>query len=84
MLINGKWEGNGQMRKSMDSRGRFVCQGSVFRNWVTPDGSPGPTGVGGFKPGAQPGERSGEPPATSSDADDVHPCILYCHRVIRE
>ncbi len=49
MLVNGKWEGDGQMRQSTDSQGRFVRQDSTFRNWVTPDGSPGPTGVGGFK-----------------------------------
>jgi len=28
--------------------GRFNRQASVFRNWVTPDGAPGPTGRGGF------------------------------------
>src|SRR6185312_17078815 len=33
--------------------GRFVRQSSTFRNWVTPDGAPGPTGAGGFK--AEPG-----------------------------
>jgi len=53
MLVNGKWEGDGQMRRSTDSQGRFVRQVSTFRNWVTPDGTPGPTGVGGFK--AEPG-----------------------------
>jgi len=53
MLVNGKWEGDGQMRKSTDGQGRFVRQVSTFRNWVTPDGAPGPTGVGGFK--AEPG-----------------------------
>jgi len=53
MLVNGKWEGDGQMRRSTDGQGRFVRQVSTFRNWVTPDGSPGPTGVGGFK--AEPG-----------------------------
>jgi putative glutathione S-transferase len=29
--------------------GRFVRQDSAFRNWITPDGSPGPTGKDGFK-----------------------------------
>lgn len=29
--------------------GRFVRQESQFRNWVTPDGSAGPSGEGGFK-----------------------------------
>ena len=32
-----------------DDDGRFVRQTSSFRNWITPDGSPGPTGQGGFK-----------------------------------
>ena len=29
--------------------GRFVRQESQFRNWITPDGSPGPSGAGGFE-----------------------------------
>ena len=29
--------------------GRFLRQRSSCRNWVTPDGSPGPTGEGGFE-----------------------------------
>ncbi len=53
MLIDGKWINDSQASKSTDSQGRFVRQDSPFRNWVTPDGSPGPTGVGGFK--AEPG-----------------------------
>jgi putative glutathione S-transferase len=53
VLINGKWESDAQLRSSMDSRGRFVRQESQFRNWVTPDGAPGPSGVGGFR--AEPG-----------------------------
>ena len=48
MLVNGKWEGNWQIHKSTDNQGNFVRQVSTFRNWVTADGSPGPTGVGGF------------------------------------
>lgn len=35
------------------SGGRFVRHDSLFRNWITTDGSPGPTGIGGFK--AEPG-----------------------------
>ncbi len=49
MLVNGKWEGDWQMRQSTDSQGRFVRQVSTFRHWVTPDGAPGPTGGGGFQ-----------------------------------
>jgi len=33
--------------------GEFVRKDSVFRSWVTPDGSPGPSGEGGFA--AEPG-----------------------------
>ena len=32
-----------------DEKGRFVRQVSSFRNWITADGSAGPTGEGGFK-----------------------------------
>ncbi len=49
MLVNGKWEGTPQVRISIDSQGRFVRQESKFRSWVTPDGTPGPTGEGGFQ-----------------------------------
>jgi putative glutathione S-transferase len=34
--------------QASDAKGGFVRQTSSFRNWVTPDGSPGPTGEGGF------------------------------------
>ena len=53
MLVNGKWDGDSQLRRPMDAQGRFVRPASTFRNWVTPDGTPGPTGVGGFR--AEPG-----------------------------
>ena len=33
--------------------GAFERQATTFRNWVTPDGAPGPSGEGGFK--AEPG-----------------------------
>ena len=29
--------------------GRFVRHAALFRNWVTRDGAPGPSGIGGFK-----------------------------------
>jgi hypothetical protein len=41
MLINGKWTENWQPVQDKD--GRFVRQQSEFRNWVTADGSTGPT-----------------------------------------
>ena len=49
MLINGKWTENWQPVQKEDAEGRFIRQTSSFRNWITPDGQAGPTGVGGFK-----------------------------------
>jgi glutathionyl-hydroquinone reductase len=48
MLVNGKWMENWQPVQKADKKGRFVRQVSSFRNWITPDGSAGPTGEGGF------------------------------------
>ena len=49
MLVNGKWVENWQPVQKADEQGRFVRQVSEFRNWITPDGRPGPTGEGGFE-----------------------------------
>lgn len=49
MLVDGKWVADWQPVQKADEKGRFVRQTSSFRNWITPDGSPGPTGEGGFK-----------------------------------
>lgn len=48
MLINGVWKENWQPVQKQDEQGRFIRQTSSFRNWITPDGSPGITGKGGF------------------------------------
>lgn len=48
MLIEGKWTANWQPVQASDAKGGFVRQVSGFRNWVTPDGSAGPTGDAGF------------------------------------
>ncbi|PTD16789.1 glutathione S-transferase family protein [Sphingomonas fennica] len=53
MLIDGKWSAEWQPFQGADAKGRFVRKDSSFRNWVTRDGAPGPTGEGGFK--AEPG-----------------------------
>ncbi len=53
MLVDGKWVANWQPVQKADEKGRFVRQVSSFRNWITADGSAGPTGEGGFK--AEPG-----------------------------
>lgn len=48
MLVNGKWVADWQPVQAKDEKGSFVRQNSSFRNWITPDGSAGPTGEGGF------------------------------------
>ncbi|WP_019606499.1 glutathione S-transferase family protein [Teredinibacter turnerae] len=53
MLVNGKWQGDWSPNDDKDTDGEFVRQTSSFRNWITPDGSAGPTGSDGFK--AEPG-----------------------------
>lgn len=49
MLVNGTWKENWQPVQDKDEKGRFIRQTSSFRNWITPDGSRGITGEGGFK-----------------------------------
>ena len=46
MLLNGEWRDVAYDTSS--TGGRFERPQSSFRNWVTADGSPGPTGTGGF------------------------------------
>lgn len=48
MLIDGKWHEKWHPYQSADGQGRFVRQASSVRNWITPNGEPGPTGDGGF------------------------------------
>jgi putative glutathione S-transferase len=50
-LVRGVWREH--RPASEEGNGRFVRGASRFRNWVTPDGSAGPTGRGGFV--AEPG-----------------------------
>ena len=47
LLQNGKWVD--QWYDTKASKGHFVRQASQFRNWITADGAPGPSGVGGFR-----------------------------------
>jgi putative glutathione S-transferase len=44
LLVDGVWQQGGQRTKD----GYFIRPTTKFRNWVTADGSPGPTGSGGF------------------------------------
>jgi putative glutathione S-transferase len=46
MLVDGIWRAQERSPQSPD--GRFARRESPFRNWVTPDGAPGPSGRGGF------------------------------------
>jgi glutathionyl-hydroquinone reductase len=51
LLVDGVWQD--RWYDTETSGGRFERQASQFRNWVTADGSPGPSGEGGFE--AEPG-----------------------------
>ncbi len=50
-LVEGVWTPGWYDTKK--SGGRFERTRTTFRNWITPDGTPGPTGEGGFA--AEPG-----------------------------
>jgi glutathionyl-hydroquinone reductase len=47
LLIEGRW--HDRWYDTKDTGGRFVRKDTQFRNWLTSDGGPGPTGMGGFK-----------------------------------
>ena len=49
LLVDGVWQDDVPRTKD----GHFIRQATRFRNWVTSDGSPGPSGDGGYK--AEPG-----------------------------
>jgi len=51
LLVDGQWHDVWYDTKT--SQGRFVRTESQFRNWVTPDGSAGPSGSAGLR--AEPG-----------------------------
>ena len=59
LLQNGKWVD--QWYDTKTSNGEFRRGASVFRNWITPDGSAGPTGEGGF----------------AAEAGRYHLCVSY-------
>jgi glutathionyl-hydroquinone reductase len=46
LLVDGVWQDEQHIARTPG--GRFVRPTTRFRNWVTEDGSPGPTGEGGF------------------------------------
>lgn len=47
LLQNGKWVD--QWYDTKATQGRFVRKAPQFRNWITTDGSKGPSGTAGFK-----------------------------------
>ncbi|GAA4650424.1 glutathione S-transferase family protein [Kistimonas scapharcae] len=47
LLVSGQW--HDQWYDTDTSDGAFKRESAQLRNWVTPDGQPGPTGEGGFK-----------------------------------
>ena len=47
LLVDGKWQDQWYDTKS--SGGKFQRDAAKFRNWVTADGSAGPSGQGGFE-----------------------------------
>jgi glutathionyl-hydroquinone reductase len=49
LLINGVWQ---EQEPAATKDGRFERRDSAFRNWITPDGRPGPTGQDGFRAAA--------------------------------
>ena len=46
LLVEGVWQDEQHSARTAD--GQFVRATTRFRNWVTADGSPGPSGEGGF------------------------------------
>ena len=47
LLVNGKW--TDQWYDTKSTGGDFQRETAHLRNWITPDGSPGPSGKGGFE-----------------------------------
>jgi putative glutathione S-transferase len=48
MLVDGRWTAEDEVKAKTDESGRFNRAQSVFRNWVSADGSAGPSGEGGY------------------------------------
>lgn len=47
LLVDGQWQD--RWYPTEETKGRFVRAAAQFRNWITTDGSAGPTGRAGFK-----------------------------------
>ena len=48
ILVDGSWTDDESAAQITGKDGRFLRADSKLRNWVTPDGAPGPSGEGGF------------------------------------
>ena len=46
-LVKGEW--SDQWYDTSKTGGKFERTTTSFRNWINADGSPGPTGIGGYK-----------------------------------
>lgn len=46
-LVEGVWESDKATSRAKGN-GSFQRPAAIFRNWITPDGEPGPSGEGGF------------------------------------
>jgi len=47
LLVDGQWQD--RWYPTEETKGRFVRADAQFRNWITPEGSAGPTGRSGYK-----------------------------------
>ncbi|GFE50445.1 glutathione-dependent reductase [Roseobacter cerasinus] len=48
LLVDGAW--HDRWYDTTSTGGKFKRSEAKFRNWITPDGAPGPSGTGGFTP----------------------------------
>lgn len=46
LLVDGQWKD--QWYDTKNANGEFIREDAQYRHWITPDGSPGPSGKGGF------------------------------------
>ena len=72
LLIDGVWSKDWYDTKS--NRGVFIRDASLFRNWITPDGCAGPSGVGGF-----PAERDRYHLYVSHACPWAHRTLIFRH-----
>ena len=56
LLVDGAWQEDsaGKEFGSRSTNGHFIRKATAFHNYITADGSPGPTGKGGFPSRARP------------------------------